>query len=188
VGYITGGIMLAVITMARRDSTRLKDKNIKLLNDKPMIQYTFDIIKKLPYQCYTITNDPKVKKLSEKNNISVIDEPEDLAANDYDKKELMDWVVNQINADYFVLLAPTSPIRIISEVMWMIDACIKSNTLTAHTIKKKAIYYIDSGYFFFFHRDMRHHIKDGNGLIFLDKIGIDIDTIDDFRQAEQKLL
>ena len=62
--------ILGVIT-ARKNSRRLKNKNKKILRGKPLIQYTFDLVKKVDFLCDVIltTDDKDILNLGKKNKI-----------------------------------------------------------------------------------------------------------------------
>jgi len=62
--------ILGIIT-ARKNSKRLKGKNTKTLGLKPLIQYTFDIVKKVKFlnDIMITTDDETVLKLAKKNLI-----------------------------------------------------------------------------------------------------------------------
>ena len=59
------------IIPARKNSLRLKNKNVQLFNKKPLIEYTFNLVKKIKKLDFTIlsSNDKKVIKLAKKNKI-----------------------------------------------------------------------------------------------------------------------
>lgn len=62
--------ILGIIT-ARKNSKRLKGKNVKILGSKPLIQYTFDIIKKVKFlnDVMITTDDEIALELAKKNSI-----------------------------------------------------------------------------------------------------------------------
>ena len=100
---------MVVICFARKGSQRLKNKNMKLLNGKPMIWYTLQamrqIYKTLKIGCYVLTDDKECLKLCKKNNIATIwrDHPEE-----WDDIRLNKWAHQKIKADGYILLQATS--------------------------------------------------------------------------------
>ena len=66
---------------ARKGSKRVKNKNIKKLNGKPLILYSIEIAKKIKQisKIFVSTNDKNIKKLALTNGCIVIDRPEFLA-------------------------------------------------------------------------------------------------------------
>ena len=61
------------IIPARKNSLRFKNKNVKLFNKKPLIEYTFDLVKKVKKLDFTVltSNDQKAIKLAKKKKILV---------------------------------------------------------------------------------------------------------------------
>ena len=65
--------MIVCIIPARKDSKRIKNKNIKILNGKPLIEYTIIEAKKskLLDKIIVSTDSPTIREISEKNGIKV---------------------------------------------------------------------------------------------------------------------
>ena len=65
--------MIVGIIPARKNSKRIKNKNIKLLNGKPLIEYTIIEAKKskLLDKIIVSTDSPIIKKISGMNGINV---------------------------------------------------------------------------------------------------------------------
>ena len=121
---------LALI-LARKNSKRLKNKNILKLNNKPLISWTLNKLLKIKplFSDIIVSSDSEIiQKIVEKNNFIFIKRP---------KKYSTDKVSSEVTAihatnyyvkkykkkiDYVILLQPTSPFR-------------KNSTI------KKAIYY-----------------------------------------------
>lgn len=114
--------VLAVVP-ARAGSKRLPQKNIKLLNGKPLVEYTFDAIERSNYITATIaTSDcPEVLKISEQyKNTFALNRPLELAS---DTASSVDVLVHAINYaelisefDVVCLLQPTSPLRTTQDI------------------------------------------------------------------------
>tara|TARA_B100001996_G_C18655865_1_gene591148 strand:+ start:278 stop:988 length:711 start_codon:yes stop_codon:yes gene_type:complete len=113
---------------ARAGSERVKNKNLKLLNNKPLIQYTFDLINKSKYidKTYVSTDIKNLDKLVNlNNNIEVIKRPASISKS---SSLDIDWIMHLLAKikndlpDIIVLLRPTSPFR---EVRFL-DEAIKS--------------------------------------------------------------
>lgn len=175
--------MIAIITAARKGSVRLKRKNMMRLCGKPLIQYTFDIMKQLNYPRYCITDDINIKKLAINNGIRVIDDPDQPRDENYYPK-FMEHIHKYIKADYYLMLPPTSPIRDISEIKDIINICKESGLKSFYSIKNNGE---ESGLFFWFHKDNLHNIKKNKKEFYPDYVGIDIDTIEDFEEAKKCL-
>ena len=188
---------VAVITCARKNSQRLPNKNHKLLFNKPLIQYTLDVMEFLKtnvnsnYEFYTISDCAIIKSIVERTSIKFIEEPEKYAKNDSDGMELMRWIHKKIDATHYFLLPPTFPIRnnyeILNHLEWIIEC---SNIMSAASVyKKNRNEYILNGNFFYYHKDQlnKTDLIDYNTHLLPDKYNFDIDTLENFNKAEQFL-
>ena len=115
-----------ILIPARAGSKRVKNKNIRLINNKPLIYWSIIFAKKLKKKIanlkIVVTSDcPKILKISKSLNEMVIERPANIARN----KTSMYSVINQAlkkldkfnNFKFIVLLQPTSPMRKISWVL-----------------------------------------------------------------------
>ena len=108
---------LAVVP-ARLNSRSLRKKNTFLVNNKPLIQYTFEELKKsLIKNKYLLSDDKKIKKLAKKYSLSVdYLRPKSLSRSTTSLVETLfhfhKWTESKkIFYDYLVVLQPTSPLR-----------------------------------------------------------------------------
>ena len=108
---------LAVVP-ARLNSRSLRKKNTFLVNNKPLIQYTFEELKKsLIEKKYLLSDDKNIKKLAKKFNLSVdYLRPKSLSKSTTSLAETLfhfhKWTESKkIFYDYLVVLQPTSPLR-----------------------------------------------------------------------------
>ncbi|PUU86168.1 MAG: N-acylneuraminate cytidylyltransferase [Halanaerobium sp.] len=110
--------ILAIIP-ARSGSKRLKDKNIKNLNGKPMISYTIEAALKSEIFSNVIvsTDSHKYAEIAEKVGVEVpFIRPEKLAADESTTNDVILHAISEMEKrndgyDYFMLLQPTSPLR-----------------------------------------------------------------------------
>ncbi|MBU2920904.1 acylneuraminate cytidylyltransferase family protein [Winogradskyella psychrotolerans] len=115
---------LVVIT-ARGGSKGIPKKNIKLLNGKPLIQYSIDIAKKIADKkdiCFTTDND-EIIEVAQKLGLEIpFKRPAELAT---DTSNSQDVILHGLEAyeklnnktyDAIVLLQPTSPFRTLEQV------------------------------------------------------------------------
>ena len=108
-----------VIIPARGGSKGVPRKNIKLLNNKPLIHYTLEIARELfkDNQICITTDDKEIKMVVEETGIEVpFLRPEKLARDDSGTQEVMlhaiDYYENKGQyPDTLILLQPTSPFR-----------------------------------------------------------------------------
>ena len=109
---------------ARGGSKGIPHKNIKLLNGKPLIQYSIDIARELADDadiCLS-TDDEEIKKVAEKLGLKVpFLRPDYLASDTAGTSDVivhaLDFYLQQgIQYDVVVLLQPTSPLRTVQNV------------------------------------------------------------------------
>lgn len=104
---------------ARGGSKGIKDKNIKLLDGKPLIFYTIDAAKKSQYidEVIVSTDSEKIAKIAEMYGAKIPElRPKELAE---DTSKTLDAVLytlkyfekHNISFDIFCILQPTSPLR-----------------------------------------------------------------------------
>ena len=108
---------IAVIP-ARAGSKSIKNKNLHQLNEKPLIQYTFEQLNKsVLKEKYLLSDDLNIKKLAKKFGIRVdYDRPKNLSRSDTSLADTINhfhkWLISKkIYYDYLVILQPTSPLR-----------------------------------------------------------------------------
>lgn len=108
-----------IIIPARAGSKGLPAKNIKLLNKKPLIQYTIDCALQLfdsSHICISTDSD-QIKKISEQSGLNVpFIRPKHLASDTSSSFDVINhafkfWSEQFYTPDYIVLLQPTSPLR-----------------------------------------------------------------------------
>ena len=121
------------IIPARGGSKGLKNKNIKLLNGKPLIYYTLKEVKKITNfkNVFLSTDSIKIKNIAEKEGLNV---PKLRPKNISGDKASLEEVINHSldlysdkNFEYVVVLQPTSPLRKAKHIM---DAINQINQYT----------------------------------------------------------
>ena len=141
--------LLALIN-ARKGSKGIKNKNKKLLNGKPLISWTFDVVKKMSYrfeETILSTNDLDIIKIAKEYDIKVpFIRPESLSKDstlqiDVIKHALI-YAEKKKKFDAVILFQPTNPIRSIKDV----ENCIKlfkkenpDNVITVVKTKKNLL-------------------------------------------------
>lgn len=105
------------IIPARGGSKRLPEKNIKLLNNKPLLVYTIDYAKSFDFidEIIVSTECADIKNVALNENVTVIDRPEHLATDFTPTIDVLQHVVNQMedisDNDNIILLQATNPLR-----------------------------------------------------------------------------
>lgn len=110
--------VLAIIT-ARGGSKGLPKKNIKPLNEKPLIGWTLEQAKNCPYidEIFVSTDCKEIAAVCEDFGVNVpFLRPDELAVDTSSSMDVVEHVVNSLEKenktfDYILLLEPTSPLR-----------------------------------------------------------------------------
>ena len=111
-----------IIIPARKGSTGLPGKNLKVINGKPLINHTFEFVRnhlrKLPVIISTDSED--VLAEAQKYGFSDYDlRPESLSSSSAKTIDVVKFELNKIDhadIDYVLLLQPTSPLRTAEDV------------------------------------------------------------------------
>ncbi len=116
------------LILARKNSKRLPGKNMKLLNGKPLIQYTINVALKSNILSTIIigSDDEKIedfviKNYSKENKIKFIKLPDNVTQDHSTAEDATFYILKKVKKhDYIMLLQPTSPIRDIEDFYEMI--------------------------------------------------------------------
>lgn len=111
---------------ARRGSKRIPGKALKLIQGKPLIQYTFEAAEKSNLNKYYLTSDysfnelEKVIDLKEFNKLEIIERPENMAKSDSPINLYLDHAIDRIHPKLkfssICLLQPTCPLRTYTDI------------------------------------------------------------------------
>ena len=126
--------VLAIIP-ARGGSKGLKNKNIKKIYGKPLIAWSIKRCQESKYidKFIVSTNDLKIKKISEAYGCEVpFLRPERYSIDSSPTSDVVIHAINfykkkKINYDYIVLVEPTSPIRLKSDIDMMLKKLDKKS-------------------------------------------------------------
>ena len=117
---------------ARGGSKGIKNKNIKKIYGKSLVERAINFAKKFNKNIYLSTENDKIKKEGIKTNINVIHRPKILARDK--SSEILVWhhFVKYLNKEkiknsFFISLPPTSPLRSIKTVKKAISHFKKNN-------------------------------------------------------------
>lgn len=129
---------------ARKGSKSIKDKNIKKINGKPLLSYTFDQIRKSQLSIkdtYLVSDDNRAKKIAKEYNVNTdYIRPKSLSK---DKTLFCEnlfhfykWLlVKKISFDFLIILQPTSPLRTSKDINKAMNL-IKKNTKSLISISE----------------------------------------------------
>ena len=106
--------ILALIP-ARGNSKRIKNKNLRIVNGKPLIFWTIDAARKSKYITnVTVTSDSsKILSVSKKYSANAILRPKSMSGDVVHADMALKHAYNTINEkfDYIIMLQPTCPLR-----------------------------------------------------------------------------
>jgi N-acylneuraminate cytidylyltransferase len=114
-----------VIIPARKGSKGLPGKNLKVLNGKPLIQYTIELARKLfPDDIICVsTDDEEIIQLTESLGLKVhFKRPQHLSTDNSSTNDVILHAINYYETKFsyspeiIILLQPTSPFRMIEDV------------------------------------------------------------------------
>lgn len=107
-----------VVIPARSNSKRLPGKNMKILGNKPLIQYSIDYALNFfsKDDIWINSDDPEVLNFTEDQGLKILIRPKDLSSDftstvDVLKFQLEFFKKNKIKCDAVILLQPTNPFR-----------------------------------------------------------------------------
>lgn len=140
---INNKTVLAIVP-ARKDSKRLKLKNLRIFRGNPLFYWPLILSKKSKHiDKVVFTTDCKSMYFKAKKNFQILNytRPKNLAKNDSLARDVILDVLKKISFkfDYFIYLQPTSPLRTVRDIdnsLKMIEAK-KGNTLVSVTENSK---------------------------------------------------
>ena len=135
--------VLAIVP-ARKDSKRLKLKNLRIFRGNPLFYWPLILSKKSKHiDKVVFTTDCKSMYFKAKKNFQILNytRPKNLAKNDSLARDVILDVLKKISFkfDYFIYLQPTSPLRTVRDIdnsLKMIETK-KGNTLVSVTENSK---------------------------------------------------
>ena len=146
-----------VVIPARAGSQRILDKNNQKIGDKTLVDWAIACALTLfPKDRIVLVTDSKHSRASGKRyGIGVLDRPEEISKPHSTTESVLEFVLENHNAENCVLLQPTSPFRIRSDMQKCIDHFEKSRARSVMSVtmpwhSPKDLYSLsenDKGYF-----------------------------------------
>jgi|TARA_B110000211_G_scaffold233385_1_gene299451 CMP-N,N'-diacetyllegionaminic acid synthase len=134
---------ILALVPARSGSKGIKNKNLRFINGKPLIQYTLDFISKLKFIDLKIVSSDSIKilELAKKHNFTAIKRSKILSADLVSDYRVIKSILNnpeviKSKCDYLIYLQPTSPIRKKHELTFALKKIIKENLNSGWSISK----------------------------------------------------
>ena len=126
-----------VIIPARAGSKGIVGKNIKLFAGLPLIAHTIKQAQKSKYidNIIITSESDKIHKISrEYGNVITLKRPDNLADDKASNIDVVLHAINKVKSDIFVLLQPTSPLRLTEDIDNSLDLLIENNSKVAVSV------------------------------------------------------
>jgi len=183
----------SIIVCAKKESERLPGKNLRPLNGKPLIEYTFDYITNnfnMSFKnVWVVSDSPAILHLADRRGFGTMREPEEYVNNTHNMP-LMRWIDKNLRSDKYIMLPPTSPVRSI-HLIDCIEDFLRYNYRSAHTVySPQRSQYMANGAVFMWSKYIleTEDIIDIFPRLYVDQQGFDIDTKADFDAAEKYIM
>jgi len=126
---------------ARMASTRVKNKNLRLIDGMPLIQYIVNAAKdsKLLDEIYINSESTKFSGIAEKSGIKFYQRPEELSSDTATNDDFALDFINKIECDVLVQLLATSPFVTTEEIDEFIQAMLDGNFETMISVSNVQI-------------------------------------------------
>ena len=155
-----------VVIPARKGSKGVPKKNIKILNAKPLIEYTIEFaLNNFTKQNIFISTDcDEVMQIAQSKGLNVpFKRPEELCRDDSSIHDTLKHVLNYFKAvdQYFsktILLQPTSPFRSNDDLFQMVDLFDKDQDAIISVVASKS-----NPYFNLFETDSSGYLRKSKG-------------------------
>ena len=122
---------ILAITLARGGSKRVPKKNITLINNKPLLQYTIDEVKKSKYiDNYIVsTDDNDVINVCKNLNVNYHNRPKEFAQDTSTSASAIKNVI-ELHKDYDIIveIMCTNPLKTVDDIDGCIEKLIKSDS------------------------------------------------------------
>lgn len=132
---------------ARIGSTRLRMKNLALLNGKPLISYAIEAAKEAKVFSRVIVNSDNqiFAKIAERYNVEFYLRDSELGSSTTKSDAVVYDFIKKIPADIIAWVNPTSPLQTGREIRSIIQYFMKNDLDTLITVKDKQVHCIYDG-------------------------------------------
>lgn len=160
------------IVPARQNSRTIPHKNMRLLDNKPLLSYTFDFCKKYDLETYLLTDSDEYQEYAKKQYGFDSIEESLIDSNTIMDMNLLPYLYPRFKDKHIILLQPTSPIRQFNIFDRCIDQYDGNSLITCETIGSWTYVNKITPLFDRFHRPLKddpdykkYYFFDGNILI-----------------------
>ena len=105
------------VILARGGSKGIPNKNIMLLKDKPLIQYSIDAsLSSKVHETWVSTDSKAIKIVAQNCGAHILDRPQELASDTSSSEEALLHFSDNVDFDILVFLQPTSPMILSQDI------------------------------------------------------------------------
>ena len=101
---------ISILIPARGGSKRIKNKNVCLVEGKPLITYCIEQALEVTKNVFVSTDCEKIKKACQPYEVTIINRPNHLATDTSDVRDTIRHFFEKNNNNILVLMQPTSPL------------------------------------------------------------------------------
>lgn len=143
---------------ARIGSKRVPQKNLRLLNEKPLIQYIIDTAKGVDHfsKIYLNADNECFHPVAENSNISFYLRPKELGSDSATNDEFALDFLENVKCDVLIQLLPTSPFVTATEITNFIESMLKGHFETFISVKRTQIACLFNDQPINFHRSVKN--------------------------------
>lgn len=126
---------------ARMGSKRVKNKNLRLINGKPLIDYVLDTIETVDLfdEVYLNSENEIFRQIADKHGFSFYQRPKYLSSDTATNDEFAADFLANIECDLLIQILPTSPFLGANEIRAFIEAMIDESLDTLVSVEHKQI-------------------------------------------------
>ena len=128
---------------ARIGSTRLKMKNLALVNDKPLISYAIEAAKKSDvFEKVFVNSEHEIfNKIANRYNVNFYQRPQNLgSSNTMADSVVYDFMKHNSEADIVAWVNPTSPLQTTNEINGAVEYFIEKGLDSLITVEDKPVH------------------------------------------------
>lgn len=126
---------------ARMGSKRVKQKNIRLINGKPLIEYVFETVSRLNIfdEIYINSEDEIFAEIAEKYPIKFYKRPAELSRDGATNDQFAYDFLKNVDCDILIQILPTSPLITEQEITRFVTEMLQSEVDTLISVEHKQI-------------------------------------------------
>ncbi|MFA5088097.1 MAG: acylneuraminate cytidylyltransferase family protein [Candidatus Omnitrophota bacterium] len=144
---MTNKLSIVAMVPARRGSTRLKQKNLALLNGKPLIGYAIQAARQAKvFDKIVVNSEDKIfGKIAARYGVEFYQRPAHLATSEAKSDDVVNDFITHYPSDVVVWMNPIAPLQPAQEVREAVDYFLKENLDTLITVKNEPVHCVCEG-------------------------------------------